>query len=86
VLREMLVGELSQPRVDPIAVKLVMLVTRGDDDRLSGTVRLAEGGADREFSGTLELMRVFEDLVPTPLDVVESAPDRACESRPPERD
>jgi hypothetical protein len=82
----MLVGELSQPRVDPIAVKLVMLVTRGDDDRLSGTVRLAEGGADREFSGTLELMRVFEDLVPTPLDVVESAPDRACESRPPERD
>jgi hypothetical protein len=82
----MLVGEVSQPRVDPIAVELVMLVARGDDDRLSGTVRLAEGGTDREFSGTLELMRVFEELVPPALEVVESTPDRARESRPPERD
>ena len=67
-MREMLVGELSQPPVHPIAIELVMLVTRGEDDRLSGTVRLAEGGADREFSGMLELMRVFEDLVPNARD------------------
>jgi hypothetical protein len=77
---------LSQPPVDPIAVELVMLVTRGADDRLSGTVRLAEGGADREFSGTLELMRVFEDLVQPALELVESAPHRARQSRSPGRD
>jgi hypothetical protein len=82
----MLVGELSQARVDPTAVELVMLVTRGDGDRLSGTVRLADGGADREFSGTLELMRVFEELVPPALEFVEPAPHPARGSRPPERD
>jgi hypothetical protein len=41
-----------------------MHVSRGDDNRLTGTVRTARDPAAREFSGMLELMRVFEDLVP----------------------
>ena len=47
-----------------------MHVSRGDDNRLSGTVRtvrnpnLRQDAGLREFSGTLELMRVFEELVP----------------------
>ena len=45
-------------------VELVMHVSRGDDNRLTGTVRTARDPAPREFSGMLELMRVFEDLVP----------------------
>ncbi len=48
-----------------MAVELVMQVSRGEDDRLSGTVSLAHGADARDFSGTLELMRVFEELVPT---------------------
>ena len=41
-----------------------MQVTRGNDDRLTGTVRTERDAAVHEFSGTLELMRVFEELVP----------------------
>ncbi|MBV9323241.1 MAG: hypothetical protein JO352_05580 [Chloroflexi bacterium] len=48
-----------------MSVELVMQVSRGDDNRLSGTVRSAGNPDIREFSGTLELMRVFEELVPT---------------------
>jgi len=48
-----------------VAVDLVMRVSRGEDDRLSGTVRVAQDADCRDFSGTLELMRVFEELVPT---------------------
>jgi hypothetical protein len=40
-----------------------MHVSRGDDNRLTGTVRAARDPEAREFSGMLELMRVFEDLV-----------------------
>lgn len=47
-----------------MSVELVMQVSRGDDDRLTGTVRATRTAAVREFSGTLELMRVFEELVP----------------------
>lgn len=47
-----------------MAVQLVMLVTRSGDNRLSGTVRRVEGRNARDFSGTLELMRAFEELVP----------------------
>jgi hypothetical protein len=44
---------------------LLLQVTRGEDNRLSGTVRMAsEGSAVHTFSGTLELMRAFEELVP----------------------
>jgi hypothetical protein len=45
-------------------LELVMQVSRSAEDRLSGTVRLREGSELHHFSGTLELMRVFEDLVP----------------------
>ncbi len=47
-----------------MAVELVMQVSRGENDRLSGTVSLGHGADARDFSGTLELMRVFEELVP----------------------
>lgn len=46
-------------------VKLVMEVSRGEDGRLVGTVRVAHATEAQEFSGTLELMRVFENLVPS---------------------
>jgi hypothetical protein len=48
-----------------MAVRLIMQVTRGEDNRLTGTVRVADGVDARDFSGTLELMRVFEELVPS---------------------
>jgi hypothetical protein len=47
-----------------LSVELVMRVSRGEDNRLTGTVRTTRDAGDREFSGTLELMRVFEELVP----------------------
>ncbi len=46
----------------PVTVDLRLQVTRDEDERLRGTVTGA--GAVRTFSGVLELMRVFEDLVP----------------------
>lgn len=60
----------SEQEGPALQVELVMHVSRGEDNRLSGTVRtvtdpdLREGAGLREFSGTLELMRVFEELVP----------------------
>ena len=45
-------------------MELVMRVSRGEDNRLTGTVRTTRAAGVREFSGTLELMRVFEELVP----------------------
>ncbi len=50
-------------------VDLWLQVSRSADNRLSGTVRRDGAGDVRDFSGTLELMRVFEELVPV-------APDR----------
>jgi hypothetical protein len=47
-----------------MVVQLVMLITRSANNHLSGTVRAADSADGREFSGMLELMRVFEDLVP----------------------
>ena len=47
-----------------MAVTLVLDVSRAEGSRLSGTVRLADDANRRRFSGTLELMRVFEELVP----------------------
>ena len=43
---------------------LHLQVERGEDNRLSGTVRVRDASESREFSGTLELMRAFEELVP----------------------
>jgi hypothetical protein len=45
-------------------VDLLLHITRGEDNRLSGTVWTVGGAEAHHFSGTLELMRVFEDLVP----------------------
>ena len=45
---------------------LHLQVERGEDNRLSGTVRVRDASEAREFSGTLELMRAFEELVPVP--------------------
>ncbi len=63
-----------------MAVELVMQVSRGEDDRLSGTVRLAKGADPRGFSGTLELMRVFEELVPVDDGSEAAVPSRAADT------
>jgi hypothetical protein len=47
-----------------LTVDLVLRVSRDADNRLSGTVALNGAGEGRDFSGTLELMSVFEELVP----------------------
>jgi hypothetical protein len=47
-----------------VTIELVLQVTRSAENRLSGTVRSATDSELHHFSGTLELMRVFEDLVP----------------------
>ncbi|HTU94362.1 MAG TPA: hypothetical protein VMF14_00895 [Solirubrobacteraceae bacterium] len=45
-----------------MAIDLHIHVARGQDHRLSGTVRAVDGQL-HSFSGTLELLRVFEDLL-----------------------
>lgn len=47
-----------------MAVEILLRVTRGAGDRLDGTARISDGGDVQEFSGMLELMRVFEELIP----------------------
>jgi hypothetical protein len=72
-----------------MTVQLIMQVSRGDDDRLTGTVRRGNDADGHRFSGTLELMRVFEELVPAdregtePSSVGRSARSAAPGSRPP---
>ncbi len=51
-----------------MAVDLHLQVSRSADNRLSGTVCLPDGRDAHAFSGTLELMRVFEELVPPGVD------------------
>ena len=48
-----------------MTVEILLRVTRGDGDRLDGSASVIGQPEVREFSGTLELMRVFEDLVPS---------------------
>ena len=48
-----------------VGMEIVLRVTRGVGDRLAGSARLSGGDDVREFSGMLELMRVFEELIPT---------------------
>ena len=48
----------------PVAVNLLLQVSRSADNRLSGTVQIADASDARAFSGTLELMRMFEEFVP----------------------
>jgi hypothetical protein len=47
-----------------VAVEILLRVTRGAGDRLDGSARISGGNDVREFSGMLELMRVFEELIP----------------------
>jgi hypothetical protein len=47
-----------------VAIEILLRVTRSAGDRLNGSAKLATGSEVREFSGMLELMRVFEDLIP----------------------
>jgi hypothetical protein len=46
-----------------MAIDLHIHLARGDDNRLNGTVRSVDADEVRSFSGTLELLRVFEDLL-----------------------
>ena len=61
-----------------MTVELAMEVARARNGRLSGTLRLEHETAPHRFSGTLELMRVLEDLVPAGEDEIPS--DRAVRS------
>jgi hypothetical protein len=47
-----------------VAIEILLRVTRGADDRLDGSASVAGGPDVHHFSGMLELMRVFEDLIP----------------------
>jgi hypothetical protein len=47
-----------------VAVEILLRVRRGTGDRLDGSARISGDTEVREFSGMLELMRVFEELVP----------------------
>ena len=47
-----------------VAVEIVLRVTRGAGDRLDGSAHISGGNDIRAFSGMLELMRVFEELIP----------------------
>jgi hypothetical protein len=59
-----------------VSVSLLLHVSRGADNRLSGTVRGRSGSDVRAFSGTLALMRVIEELVPPqPRDTESGASD-----------
>ena len=62
-----------------------MQVSRDGDNRLSGTARLRDGSKLHRFSGTLELMRAFEELVPL-VDGAEAAePTRSGDSELPKQ-
>jgi hypothetical protein len=51
-----------------MTVELVMRAARDEHDRLDGTVRRAGTAEVHRFSGTLELLRVLELLVPAGRD------------------
>ena len=63
-----------------VAVEILLRVRRGAGDRLDGSACINGGSEVREFSGVLELMRVFEELVPalgqpTDLSAADPPPD-----------
>jgi hypothetical protein len=60
----------------PVALRIH--VSRGEDNRLSGTISTPDDAEVRNFSGTLELMRVFEELVPVEAMPAEPDPSRAA--------
>ena len=56
-------------------VELLLRVARSTDNRLTGTVAVNGSANARDFSGTLELMRAFEELVPVMPAAGEPEPD-----------
>lgn len=60
----MLVGLPTGKGPAKVPIELILQVSRSVENRLSGTVRCGQDSEPRHFSGTLELMQVFEDLVP----------------------
>jgi hypothetical protein len=56
-----------------VTIEILLRVTRDAGDRLYGSAKLTGGSEAREFSGMLELMRVFDDLIPP----VRGEPDRS---------
>jgi hypothetical protein len=62
-----------------VGLDLHIHLDRDEDDRLNGTVRVLDAGEVRSFSGTLELLRVFEDLLST--DAASAVTDRSSGPR-----
>ena len=56
-----------------VTIELILQVSRSVENRLSGTVRSCKDAEPHHFSGTLELMRVFEDLVPVVAELPEGS-------------
>jgi hypothetical protein len=72
-----------------VTTELILQVSRSAENRLSGTVRSGRDSELHRFSGTLELMRVFEDLIPFVADPHESGvsgarPAQPAASQPPQ--
>lgn len=66
-----------------VAVEILLRLRRGAGDRLDGSARISDGTEVREFSGMLELMRVFEELVPVQQPPTDAVADDASSGRPP---
>ena len=47
-----------------MAIEILLRMTRGAGDRLDGSATVKGGSDVHHFSGMLELLRVFEDLIP----------------------
>jgi len=65
-----------------VAVEILLRLRRGAGDRLDGSARISDGTEVREFSGMLELMRVFEELVPVQQPPTDAVADDASSGRP----
>jgi hypothetical protein len=65
---------MSNGNGKPEVVDLLLRVERSTDNRLTGTVAVNGSANARDFSGTLELMRAFEELVPIVPAAGEPAP------------
>ncbi len=65
-----------------VAVEILLRVRRGAGDRLDGSACISGGAEVREFSGMLELMHVFEELVPVHRAPTDGVADDASSDRP----
>ena len=60
-----------------MTIDILLRVTRDAGNRLYGSATLTGGSETREFSGMLELMRVFDDLIPPVRDEPDGSPAAA---------